>query len=300
MTSESSFFPPNGIKLVDGVISTEEYRVHLDGLLNGYEQSGLAPPNLRDEVMAGCGNPQQKQKLWACVWEAMLYRHFYTKGFQFRTDRARKSGQHGPDLGLISGNKTIWVEAVVPTSEGLPDEWIRPPGGMNAREYPHEAMLLRLTSVISEKHKQYQARLSKGVVDRDEPYVVAVNTYLLSGHPVQGKLNARPPYAVAAVYPVGDPRCTFYPNSTNFERQSRDSIIKRNGAAVQTTSFLDCEYEGISALIQGSVNNMLDGSLALIAVHNVCARNRIEARELGVGQEIIPEEDKNGSIKIDF
>jgi hypothetical protein len=81
---------------------------HFGGLLTDYEASGLAPPNMRQEIEAG------ERGLRAHIWEAMLYRYFSELGFEYRRDKMLKSGQEGPDFGLLHYGTTIWVEAIVP------------------------------------------------------------------------------------------------------------------------------------------------------------------------------------------
>jgi hypothetical protein len=53
---------------------------HFGELLAVYEASGLAPPNMRQEVTAG------ERGLRAHIWEAMLYWHFSALGFDFRKE----------------------------------------------------------------------------------------------------------------------------------------------------------------------------------------------------------------------
>jgi hypothetical protein len=72
-------------------------------LLSTYVDSGLAPPNLVQEITCG-----DDGKLWAHVWEALLYRHLLACGYKFLRDRVKKSGQIGPDFGIVHDGQTIW------------------------------------------------------------------------------------------------------------------------------------------------------------------------------------------------
>jgi hypothetical protein len=83
-------FPENGV--APGYFSD---------LLSTYGDSGLAPPNLMQEVTSG-----DDGKFWPYVWEALLYRHLLALGYEFRRDHLRKSGQHGPDFGIILEGRT--------------------------------------------------------------------------------------------------------------------------------------------------------------------------------------------------
>jgi hypothetical protein len=63
----------------------------------------------------------------AHLWETLQYRHLSACGFVFQRDRVRKSGQQGPDFGIVYQCHTIWIEAVTPAQEGIPQEWLDPP-----------------------------------------------------------------------------------------------------------------------------------------------------------------------------
>jgi hypothetical protein len=84
-------------------------------LLSPYDNSGLAPPNFRAEIIG-----ESERAFWAHVWEAMLFRHSSALGFEFRKGHVTKAGQHGPDFGIIHNGRTIWIEAIVPGPEGIP------------------------------------------------------------------------------------------------------------------------------------------------------------------------------------
>jgi len=92
---------------------------YFSDLLSTYQDSGLAPPNLVEEITS-CDDG----KLWAHVWEALLYRHLLACGYEFRLDRVMKSGQHGPDFGIVNDGHTIWIEATTPSPEGILQDWL--------------------------------------------------------------------------------------------------------------------------------------------------------------------------------
>jgi hypothetical protein len=56
----------------------ESYAHHLGELLSAFNDSGLASPHLVEEVSSG-----EDGKLWARVWEAMLYHHRRSIGIKF-------------------------------------------------------------------------------------------------------------------------------------------------------------------------------------------------------------------------
>jgi hypothetical protein len=80
----------------------------------------MGPPHFLAELKAG-----DDGKFWSAIWEAMLYRHLKACGFNLRNKTAA-SGQIGPDFGFDHDGRTIWIEAVVPSPEGIPAEWLEP------------------------------------------------------------------------------------------------------------------------------------------------------------------------------
>jgi len=61
-------------------------QAHWGELLTTYQASGLAPPNMPQEVAAG------ERGLRAHIWEAMLYRYLSERGFKFRPSLGRVDG----------------------------------------------------------------------------------------------------------------------------------------------------------------------------------------------------------------
>lgn len=263
---------------------------HFGNLLAAYGDSGLAP-HLRREIKTG-----DEQKLWACVWEAMLYYHFANLGFQFRTDRVHASGQDGPDFGLFHDGRTIWVEAVVPKPEGLPSEWLDPsePGKVSVRTMPSEELLLRWTSVLRDKNCQLKRRVKNKVVKPNEPYVVAINSCMLSHYPVEDHGISQLPFVVEAVFPIGPmalPLTSEGGLAGDAAHTLRYSIAKPTGVHVPTDNFLKPEYSGISAVIGCSRKHMLDGDPCLIVVHNPLACNSVSTGLFGAQSEYVAQKD---------
>jgi hypothetical protein len=141
-------------------------------LLSAYEASGLAPPHLVAEVTSG-----DDGKLLSCVWEAHLHRHLLACGFEFCRDRVGKSGQKGPDFGIIYDGKTVWIEAVCPAPEGIPQRWLDPPksGEFQVKTMPHEQMLLRWTAAVKDKRDKLRLYAESGVIPATDSAVIAVN-----------------------------------------------------------------------------------------------------------------------------
>lgn len=288
----------DGSLFICGEAKPDVARDHWNELLVEYEKSCVAPPNLNEEVHAGLD--REPQKFWACLWEAMLFRHFQKLGFTFRTDHISRTGQKGPDFGLIHGARTVWVEAVMPSPEGLPENWLNIQEPI-ASSVPHEAILLRWTNSLAEKRIQMQKRLGQGVVSACDPYVIAINFFLLTNRP--GMMDSgisQLPMAVEAVFPIGplavqlsrDGKMIGQPT-----RVFRPSLRKQNGSEVPTDNFLNPEYSGISAVIACSRIDMLnDRDLGLVQVYNPLARCPLNRGVLGAASEYWAEEDNQGYI----
>lgn len=273
---------------------TRERRDHWDELLHDYGRSGLAGSNVCSEIKEGLAG--ETQKFCACLWEAMLYRHFKRLGFGFRCDYQRASGQNGPDLGLTRDSRTVWIEAIVPKPEGVPDEWRNPEAGV-AHSFGSDtfgAIRLRWTAAVWDKLKQLNERIVNGIVSKQDEYIVAVNSCML--HQMEGEDFglSQLPYAIEAVLPIG-PLVAHVP-CPNLGAGTEDTqaeaalswqceIKKSNGSVVRTDSFLDENYSRISALIACSRVSMLDGNAYLIVVHNPLARNPLGLGRLGAHVE---------------
>jgi hypothetical protein len=293
---------------LNGKAVLRERRDHWDELLRDYSGSGLADPNLCSEI--GKGLADETQKFWACLWEAMLYRHFTQLEFHFRCDYQRASGQNGPDLGLIKNNRTIWVEAVVPKPERIPDEWLNPKSGaacsFGANTF--DAIRLRWTAALQGKLIQLNKRCENGIVSKNDGYVVALNSCML--HQMEGEDFglSQLPFAVEAVFPIGpltghvprpDLRASAEEHAPIEVAPSLQYEIKTtNGGPVRTDSFFDENYSRISALIACSRVTMLDGNAYLIAVHNPLAENPIAFGTLGAHFEYAAENISDDSFDL--
>ena len=243
---------------------------HFGELLAEYESSGLAPPNMRQEVEAG------ERGLRAHIWEAMLYRYFRELGFEFRPNRVLKAGQQGPDFGLLHQGRTIWIEAIVPAPEGIPPEYLEPPkkGIITVKSVPYKEMLLRWTAALKEKREKFQRYIDNAIIAATEPTVIAINGCRLCDFAIDDRGVSRMPLAVEATFPVGPIAVPISPNGRidgEAQRIPRYSIQNANGAEVPTDSFLNPLYANVSGVI-GAVKWDMLKPLPLTVVHNPLAQ----------------------------
>ena len=108
-----------------------------------------------------------------------------------------KKKPEGPDIKIKLGDRTIWVEAVVPgpgtNNDRVPDlEY-----GV-AREVPDEQMKLRLTNAFSEKFYKYKNYREKDLVKEEDDYVIAINGSLI------GRSERDVPRIVRILFPIGN------------------------------------------------------------------------------------------------
>lgn len=263
---------------------------HFEELLSAYQRSGLAPPNLADEVTGG-----EDGKFWAHVWEAMLYRHLAALGFRFRHDRVKKAGQLGPDFGILHEEKTIWIEAVTPSPEGIPSEYLEPPrvGEVRLRTKPHEEMLLRWTAVLKDKRDKLARYVERDIITTADCTIIAINSCRLSDFPGDDLGISQLPFAVEAVFPVGPlgiPISSDGQPDGDAIRIPRHAIRKRTGVEVPTANFLDPRYANVSAIIGCNRRHMIDGGLVLTVVHNPLAKAPAPRAILGENTEYVADD----------
>ena len=261
---------------------------HFGELLVAYEASRLAPPNFRQEVSSG------ERGLRAHIWEAMLYRYFSDLGFEFRRDMVLKSGQQGPDFGLLYDGTTIWVEAIVPEPVGIPAEYLRTPklGEVILKTVPHQEKLLRWTAALKEKREKFQRYVENRIILATDPTVIAINGCRLADWSVDDDGISRMPLAVEATFPVGPIAVPISRDGRvdgEARRIPRYSIENANGAEVRTDNFLNPLYANVSAVI-GTVKWDMLKPLPLTLVHNPLATVALTGKIFGSTKEYVADD----------
>ncbi|MGQ0446414.1 MAG: hypothetical protein ACT4O2_15140 [Beijerinckiaceae bacterium] len=237
-------------------------------LCQNYIKNGLGDKNAEQRL---CSNDDAQY--WQQLSEVLLADQF---------DKARIQVAHpheGPDFLIEHDGRKIWVEVTCPEPNGLPEEWRNHiPGRVS--NLPHEEILLRWTNAISEKSKVLIRYLEKGIVRKEDAYIIAINGRLLRGFGgLFPELNgiSQFPFAVEAVFCVGPiqihiDRQTL--RTVGSDHQHRPLIPKPNGAVVPADTFLDPKFAPISAIWAVDVNVNVDENLLagqsgpLVVVHN--------------------------------
>jgi hypothetical protein len=264
---------------------------HFGELLSAYESSGLADQHLVTEVTSG-----DDGKLCARVWEAMLYHHLSTRRLDFRKIHATKLGKLGPDFCIVCNGQIIWIEAVTPAPEGIPQDWLAPPkrGEVKMRSKPHEQMLLRWTSVLKDKRDKLKSYIEKNIVDQKDCTVIAINSCRLSDFAKDDLGNSGFPFVVEAVFPVGP---LAYPITQDGQPGGEPgnipchTIQKPNSKDIPTGNFLDHGYACVSAVIGCYQKDMVNGALSLIVVHNPLATVHLPAGVFGANKEYVADDE---------
>ena len=176
-------------------------------------------------------------------WEMYLCVTMLKQGFTIEKGKSK-----GPDFSINIGNRKIWIEAIVPTA-GQTDSPDRVPEPImfQANFTRVEKILLRYTSALSEKNKQYKKHCDNKIIAKDDLYIVAINSSQIP----HASCGSTLPYHIQAFLPIGSPTVRINPKTleTSFSHQYREAIKKDNGNSVSTNAFYDPEYSGISAVI---------------------------------------------------
>ena len=221
----------------------------------------------------------------------MLFRHLMSLDLEV-VNSTGKTGQNGPDFGVKFGGKTIWLEAIVPSPNGVPSDYLQPPtsGIPKVVRKPDTERVLRCTSAISEKLRKLNDYKSKGIVDENECFVIAVNICRLSDWDVDGCGISQFPLSLEAVLPIGH---LALPLSSNgkvdgpAQNITRDKLIKFNGSEIVTTGFLNQNLSGVSAILQGHQKHLLEVKLDLSVIHNPNSQNPLPSKLLGSRKEFV-------------
>jgi hypothetical protein len=280
----------------------ESYVHHLGDLLSEFSDSGLASPHVTSEVLSG-----EDGKLWARVWEAMLYRHLRGLGFDPGSSQMTKSGERGPDFRIAHQDRTIWIEAVTPAPKGIPLEHLEPPrkGHIEFKSVPYDEKLLRLTAVLKDKRDKLELDKKRGIISDNDCTVIAVNSCRLHDWAPNDLGSSRLPLAVEAVFPIGP---LAFPVTMNGQPDGepanipRYEIVKSNNSSVPTTYFLNPAYANVSALLACYHKPMMNpeyqktGGISLTLVHNPLAAVPLPRGILGAERECVLVEKGNRYI----
>ena len=262
---------------------------HFGELLAQYAKSNLSPPHLVTEI-----ETLDEGKIWSYLWEAMLYRHLSSTGYELRNS-VTAAGQNGPDFCVKCQGRTIWIEATVPSPEGIAADWLEPPckGEIKVKTKPDQPRVLRCTSAIAAKQKKFAEYRAKGIIGASDCAVIAVNICRLSDWDVDGNGISQLPLVLEAVFPIGPlgvPITREGKQDGPAQHMPRFALKKVNGSEIQTANFLDPRFANVSAVVQGHQKDMFKRDLVLSTVHNPLTSNPLPTSLFGTRKEFVAEE----------
>ena len=230
------------------------------------EASDLAYVTIRDDPR-GIGCKAFVESLWTrfCTHADSHFRedarnHFHQRFWEMylgvtlldRGIMISKHGEDGPEFFAKIHGQRVWFEAVAPSGGTGPDQ-VPDLVPSQARRVPVDQILLRFTSALAEKKKQYLAAIAKGVIAPEDPYVLAINSRGIPSAPYGNTM----PYFLQALLPIGPLAVGINRDPlevTDSFYQYRPHVTKASGAEVSTRTFLDQDAAFCSAVIHSAVD----------------------------------------------
>jgi hypothetical protein len=251
-----------------------DYKSSLVALWQKYQSLGLPNQHFVSELTSG-----KKTAVFQRAWEMMLAHHLDAQGHHLTT------ADEGPDFRFEHDGLIVWVEAVSPEPQGVPDHWLEKlePNEFKVGDVPHTEVLLRWTAALKAKWDKLNVDVAKNIVRASDAYVIAINGCQLGAFALQHGVS-RFPYAVEAVYALGPLAVPIDKTTGKIGKpfvSIRPAIQTAKGAPVPTSLFIDPQYAGVSAIIACSMDRSKGASLPVDIVHNHFARVRVPERILG-------------------
>lgn len=265
------------------IMSDCKKKSYIDSLLIEYEP--YAPKNFKKRLQSG-----NLQQIKALLWEALLSVELVKNGCVLVHEGLHSSDR--PDICIDLGDgKRCWIECGIPSI----------PKGYNDSvnfffKGSNDDHLLRIGNLLVEKKKQYNRWLKKGIVRKDQLFVLAINGCNL-------KFSIKPGFGrpfMAALYPIGSTVVSFG-KEDNFRYLFRDSLSKQKEDGiipVSNNAFLINDYTFISGLLYAENLPPFDHARAMCLnyVNNMLAERNIGNIFKKIAKCIEFYTDKNGHI----
>lgn len=196
-------------------------------------------------------------------------------------------GRNGADICIKANDESrIWVEAVT-ASPGQGNDAVQEAELRVVRDVPDDQIKLRLLNAFSEKSRKYKRYRDRNWVSATEPYIIAINAAQVPS----ARLEREIPRIVRSLLPFGHQVLHLDRKTMEIQGSSHNyqgAVIKTSGTEIETTSFLNAEYSGISAVIYSCIdafNYPSEISRALLLFHNPLALNPVPLGFLKMGNE---------------
>lgn len=206
-----------------------------------------------------------------------------------------KSYNKGPDLIV---DNSIYIECIAPTNGDLTKpnsvpkvDYSKCLNKVVLESLPTEQMILRVTHSIGEKEKQYQGWLKKEWVDREKPFIIAINT---------GSLDhlQEDDFILKVLFGLD---CIQISESGKISHRWREHLVK-DGADISVTGFTNAEKGFISGILFSNttaLNHPENLGDDCVFVNNPYANNPVGQNFVSLFDRFQAELD-NGVLKINF
>ncbi|VAV83840.1 hypothetical protein MNBD_DELTA01-1546, partial [hydrothermal vent metagenome] len=180
-------------------------------------------------------------------WEMYVCVTFRHHGFD-----VEKVSNEGPEFLVQIGDYRLWVEAIAPNQGDTEDRVPSLEFDTDvACKVPKDKVLLRYTSALFDKLKNYNKSCENGLIKAADGYILAINSRNIP----HGSFNSvylspyasQLPYFVQALLPFGNlaKLVDQKPSeSTEGFYQHSDHVVKLNDEPISTQPFLEPEYAG--------------------------------------------------------
>lgn len=221
-------------------------------------------------------------------WEMYLGVTFLNRGFSLAPH-----SNEGPDFDLRNpDNKRVcWVEAIA-VKKGRNDSPDRVPNVIydTVGTVPTEQIVLRISAGLKEKFQKYISDKKKGIVQENDPYVIALDRSETE------HVDAQLPNILKAVFGIGDQAFRLRVGGKPVKNPETfwthlPSIKKQSGNEVSMHFFTNPEHAGISAVIY-SKEHVIDSPRHpeemgenFFIVHNPLAKNSLPLGTFPFGTE---------------
>jgi hypothetical protein len=201
----------------------------------------LADPHFREDA---------RNHFLQRFWEMYLATSLLEHGFDLK-----RLGNEGPEFYAVVGGKRLWFEAIAPGPGAGRDQVPPLRSDGHLYDFPTEKVLLRFTNALDQKRRHYFNALGKGIIAKDDYYVLAINS---RGIRHDAPYEKRMPLFVQAFLPIGPLLIPFNVTAKQWEDpiyQHRPAITKLSGATISTKTLLDSDAKFCSAILHSGVDS---------------------------------------------
>ena len=206
------------------------------------------------------------------AWELHLGSTLLNRGYILE-----KHNKIGPDFKIPHEGKNVYIEAIA-VEKGVSNDKVPKVKNKVLMDVPEKEMLLRLTAGVKEKHTKYLSYLINGVIQQNDPFVIAIDRSPLE------HVDPQIPLIFKCLFAIGYQVLFLRGNKSKTQTEEstwsvRDKINKINNSEVEMSIFRNPCFEGISAIIycnQNIFNSPKDPKHmgdSFVIVHNPFAKN---------------------------